>query len=182
LALDAVTPAGRRYELIPNAFPPPFTLASGFDFERMAHFCDGASVKLYSMHWSMMLNFWARELLDANPGLKDEENLVRTLVALFDIPPDAGDPAPKYDLKTYSYPEPDVPHPAGSESLRRKLRQAKSEALGGMPIYALAHGYGPPDDFKRRLAAAWETADGVWINRYCYLSDDKLKAIGEVCV
>lgn len=180
-ALDLMTPRGRRYELVPNAFPPPLTLASGFDFHRTAPFCDGASMKLYSMHWPMMVNFWARELLEVNPGLKDEELLVRSLVALFDIPPAADGPQPAYDLKTYAYPEPDVPHPVGSETLRRKIRQAQTEAGGEMPIYALAHGYGPTDDFRRRLAAAWETADGVWINRYCYLSDDKLKAIGEIC-
>lgn len=181
-ALDTATPAGRRYELVPNAFAPPMTLASGLDFGQIAPYSDGASTKLYSMHWPMILNFWARELLEANPGLKDEAQLVRTLVALFDIPADPDGPPPTYDLKTYAYPEPDVPHPVGTAALRRKIRQAKSEAAGGMPIYALAHGYGPLDDFRRRLAVAWQTADGVWINRYCYLSDDKLRAIGEVCV
>jgi hypothetical protein len=179
--LDALTPPGRRYELVPNAFPPPMTLASGFDFHRTAPFCDGASMKLYSMHWPMIVNFWARELMETNPGLKDEELLVRSLVALFDIPPDADAPQRPYDLQTYAYPEPDAPHPVGSETLRRKIRQARAEADGAMPIFALAHGYGPVDDFRRRLAACWETADGVWINRYAYLSDAKLQAVGEVC-
>jgi hypothetical protein len=181
VALDAATPSGRRYELVPNAFSPPLTLASGFDFLRMSPYCDGASVKLYTMHWPMILNFWARELLDANPKLKNQENLVRMLVALFDIPPDSGT-AIEPTLANYRYPEPDEAHPVGSEALRRKLRQAKSEAAGAMRVYALAHGYGPVDDFRRRLAVAWESADGVWINRYAYLSDAKLKAIGEVCV
>jgi len=180
-ALDAVSPAGRRYELIPNAFAPPMTLASGLDFGRIAPHCDGASVKLYSMHWPMILNFWARDLLEANPGLKDEAALVRALVELFDIGPDAEGPQPAYDLKTFAYPEPDVSHPTGSEALRRKLRQAKAETDGALPIYALAHGYGPTDDFRRRLTAAWDSADGVWVNRYCYLSDAKLAAIGEIC-
>jgi hypothetical protein len=181
LALDSATPTGDRYELIPNCFAPPMTLFSGFDFHRMAPYADGASVKLYTMHWPMMVNFWARELLDANPRMKDEAELVRALVDLFDIPADGGGPQPPLDLKTYVYPGPDAPHPVGDAALRRKLLQARGESVGEMPIYALAHGYGPVDDFRRRLAVAWENSDGVWINRYGYLSDAKLAAAGEVC-
>ena len=60
-------------------------------------------------------------------------------------------------------------------------RQARSRA-GQTPVYALAHGYGPPEDFARRLRAAWNGAQGlVWINRYGYLSDEKLDAIGAIC-
>ena len=48
------------------------------------------------------------------------------------------------------------------------------------PVYALAHGYGPADDFARRMKVAWNASPhGVWLNRYGYLSDEKLKIIGE---
>jgi len=66
----------------------PLTLASGFDFGLAARHCDGASVKLYTMHWPMIVNFWARELLAANAGLT-EKTVVEWLVKLMDIPPDA---------------------------------------------------------------------------------------------
>jgi hypothetical protein len=43
------------------------------------------------------------------------------------------------------------------------------------------HGYGPHDDFVRRFKLVAESeADGVWINRYGYLSDGKLSAVGDV--
>jgi hypothetical protein len=46
----------------------------------------------------------------------------------------------------------------------------------------MAHGYGPVDDFRARLSTAWaSSAHKVWINRYGYLSDEKLDAIGLVC-
>ncbi|MCP5114782.1 MAG: hypothetical protein GY953_28470, partial [bacterium] len=41
------------FELMPNAFPPPFTLASGMDFARAARHSSALSVKLYTMHWAM---------------------------------------------------------------------------------------------------------------------------------
>ena len=50
------------------------------------------------------------------------------------------------------------------------------------PIYSLAHGYGPVQDFAQRLAIAWQASQhGVWINRYGYLSDEKLVVAGQVC-
>jgi hypothetical protein len=42
--------AGKGRELMPNAFPPPFTLASGLDFGRAARHSSALSVKLYTKH------------------------------------------------------------------------------------------------------------------------------------
>jgi hypothetical protein len=169
--------AGGRVELAPNAFPPPFTLASGFDFARAARHSAAISVKLYTMHWPMMLRFYGEEIVRANPSLA-ESDVVRALVRWMDIADDEG----LTSLAAYAYPEPDAPHPVGAEAQARKIRQAQREA-GDVPVYALAHGYGPLEDFKNRLRIAWRASPhGVWINRYGYLSDRKLEAIGEVCL
>lgn len=162
--------------LVPNAFPPPFTLASGMDFGRIAPHCAAVSVKLYTMHWPMILRFYGESLQKANPGLH-ETWLVRALVRLLDIADGEG----LHHLNDYTYPEPDAPHPVGLDAQRRKIAQARA-AAGALPVYALAHGYGPEDDFRRRLEAAYHAAGRkVWINRYGYLSDRKLEIIGEVC-
>jgi hypothetical protein len=48
-------------------------------------------------------------------------------------------------------------------------------------ITPLVHGYGPLGDFCRRLQLVADSgAHGVWINRYGYLSDRKLEAIGKI--
>ena len=71
---------------------------------------------------------------------------------------------------------------------RRKINQVTA-AVGGRKrstqVYPLVHGYGPHDDFRHRFqiaanAVAANEADGIWINRYGYLSDEKLAAVGEV--
>jgi len=166
----------RRLELVPNAFPPPFSLASGFDFERAARHVDGISVKLYTMHWPMMVSFWGKALKAANPRV-DERELVRAVVCWMDIE----DGEAKPSLSDYVYPEPEAPHPVGAQAQARKIRWAQREA-GKVPVYALAHGYGPLEDFRSRLRTAWNSSErGVWINRYGYLSDAKLEAIGEIC-
>ena len=85
-------------QLVPNAFPPPFSLLSGMDFARAARHCDGLSVKLYTMHWPMILRFWAEALLTANPGLS-EELVVAVLARWMDL-----DDQPKRALSDYRYP------------------------------------------------------------------------------
>jgi hypothetical protein len=168
--------AGERFELMPNAFPPPFTLASGMDFARAGKHSSAVSVKLYTMHWPMMFRFYGDVLRQANPRVT-ESKLVAALLAWFDM---TDEPA-SLRLADYAYPETDQPHGVGLAAQARKIAQAQAEA-GPTPILALAHGYGPPADFRRRLEAAWRASrHGIWINRYGYLSDEKLAIIGETC-
>jgi hypothetical protein len=48
-------------------------------------------------------------------------------------------------------------------------------------VAPIVHGYGPLDDFTRRLGVAGDNAaNWLWINRYGYLSDPKLERVGEV--
>ena len=165
---------GERMELIAHAFPPPWNLASGIDFAGRAPHVSGYCVKLYSMHWALMLRFYADQLLAANRGLSDPL-LGQVLVRLLDMADDGG----LAKATDYHYPEPHEPHPAGVKAMQRKMEQARREA-GETPVYALAHGYGPPDDFRRRLAAAWNASPaGLWVNRYGYLSSEKLRIIGQ---
>jgi hypothetical protein len=128
------------------------------------------------MHWSLIIKFWGDVLLAKNPEL-EEELLVRALVNLLDLAEDEGHAR----IDDYGYPAPDEPHPIPNEPQLRKIAQAKAAAGGRTKIYALVHGYGPVDDFRRRLQLVADSpADGVWINRYGYLSDEKLDIIGEV--
>ncbi len=173
--LDAA--GAKRVELVPNAFPPPWSLVSGLDFGRVGRHASAIGVKLYTMHWPVMLRFYGDALLKANPQL-DEKLLTRALVRWLDIADDAGLPT----LRDYVYPEPDQAHPVGSRAQTRKIVEAQI-AAGSAPVYALAHGYGPPEDFRSRIEVAWRASrHGVWINRYGYLSDAKLEAIRHVCV
>ncbi|MBM3599874.1 MAG: hypothetical protein FJX35_16815 [Alphaproteobacteria bacterium] len=167
-ALDEAGAADK--ELVPNAFPHPWSLLSGFDCAQAAPHVSSISIKLYTMHWPMMLRFAA----EAVKGAEDEA--ARNLAQLLDLV----DGKPPPTLAAWRYPEPDEPHPVGLAAQKRKIAAAR-QAAGATPINALAHSYGPPQDFRRRLQAAWDASGGrVWINRYGYLSDAKLDVIGDV--
>lgn len=174
---DAITEyGGPEKELSANAFMPPFTFITGLDFARAAEVCESIAPKLYTMHWSLIIKFWGDELLEANPGL-DESLLVRALVNLLDL----AEGEPGTSISDYGYPEPDEPHPIPDEPQRRKIRQAVSVARGNAEILPLVHGYGPVYDYERRFKLVAESeAAGGWINRYGYLSDEKLDVTREV--
>ena len=160
-------------ELWSNAFPPPWNTFSGMDYRLVGRYSSAISVKLYTMHWPMMLRFYGDQLRQANPGISGSL-LARALVRLFGI---SDEWAPER-LEDLYYPAPDEPHPAGAAAQHRKIVQAQHEA-GETLVYALAHGYGPAGDFRNRLETALAASrHGCWINRYGYLSDEKLDIIG----
>lgn len=164
-------------ELAPSAFPPPWSIISGMNYSLATRYCNSVSVKLYGMHWSMILRAYGDQLLAANPGLS-ESLLIRALFKFLDI----ADSEPPARLKDVYYPGPDEPHLTGPHAQARKIAAARKLARP-MPIYALAHGYGPTEDFRTRMQVATEISpDGVWVNRYCYLNDDKLDIIGQCTV
>ena len=175
-ALDSV-PQGKGKDLSPNAFPPPLSLLSGMNFGCVARYADSINMKLYTMHWPQMVHFYAEELLAHNEQPLDEGMLVAALSNLFDFE----DGETGNDLDSYSYPPPDVPHRAGRQAQLRKIKQAQSEVGDRANLYPTVHGYGPLDDFEKRLRLAWDAGTpGIWINRYCYLGEEKIRAIGRI--
>ncbi len=173
---SAMTEAcGKHLAMVPNVFPPPWTLASGFDFGRASGHSQGFCVKLYGMHWGMMVRFYADQLSAANTGL-DPERLLAAIIRLLDLT-DPGDPL---DPASWRYPEPGERHPGGLRAQLRKIEVAQA-AAGDTPVYTLAHGYGPIEDFRRRLQVARDASPhGVWFDRYGYLGDEKLSAMADV--
>jgi len=161
--------SGGRMALIPQGFPAPFGFATGFDPAALAPLVPAMGVKLYTMHWPMILRFWAEAL-----GRPDDPELLLALAEALDM---VDGPI---DAARLRYPEPDEPHPVGAMAQRRKIAAARS-AAGGSPVFAFAHSYGPAEDVAGRFRIAWEASAGrVFVNRYGYMSDAKLDIIGRI--
>ncbi|MBU8546247.1 MULTISPECIES: hypothetical protein [Roseomonadaceae] len=158
-----------RIALIPQAFPPPFSFASGFDFAAVAPHVSAMGIKFYTMHWPMILHEWAGAL-----GGAQDPRLLSALATALDLTDGPIDPA------RFRYPEPEEPHPVGLAAQSRKIAAARA-AAGTTPVIAYSHGYGPPEDVAARFQTAWDASGGrVFVNRYGYLSNDKLDAIGQI--
>jgi hypothetical protein len=148
--------------LVAHAFPPPWNRLSGLDYARVGGVADDIAVKLYTMHWPMMLRSYL-----ATMGRLDQ-GAALTIQRIFDT----GE-AP---LEALRYPEPLEPHPVSAAAQARKIEAA---IVAGARIHAASHAYGPLEDVVGRAEIAWTAAGRrLWINRYGYLSDAKLAALG----
>ena len=170
-AADRVRPG---VELVPIAFPPPMSLLTGVDFNKYSRHADAVMIKFFTMHWPMIVTYWSESIVAINPAL-DIGLIARAVSTLFDM-----EDEPSSNIDDYAYPEPDTPHPAGTQAQLRKVKQA-TLAAGGMPILPSVHGYGPLDDVERRWRMRWEGGKhGMWVNGYGYLSQEKLDLLGRV--
>ncbi len=170
----AITEAGApEKKLLANAFPPPLCFLSGLSYEYAALICDAICMKLYTMHWPMIVRLYANHIISINPDL-DEGLLVHTVASLFDLL----DEGQELELGSLKYPAPDQKHPVGQDVQRHKIMQAMDAVSGRAKLYPIVHGYGPLEDFRERLRIGLRSpAPGVGINRYAFLSDAKLEAI-----
>jgi hypothetical protein len=127
------------------------------------------------MHWAMIARFYLDQLSENNPQV-DEALLVSALFNLLEI----SDGSPPTEIANVKYPSPDEPHLPSEDAQRRKIAHAQL-AAGDTPIAALVHGYGPVDDTLNRLAVGLRASNNrIWVNRYGYLSDEKLRKLGEL--
>ena len=155
---------------------PPFSQLTGFDFAGAMQHCDAVSPKLFTMHWLLMGQLWGNWLLQ-NKNL-EEGRVAKALASHLGL---AAESAANLSLADFAYPDPDQPHAISNASQSRKIQQAIDAAPRGTKIEPLVHGYGPLDDFHQRLKVAVDApVSGVWINRYGYLSDEKLDVVAEV--
>ncbi len=170
--------AGGRITLMPQSFPPPWTRLSGFDTAAVAKLgVPAIGVKLYTMHWPMMARAYADAILAANPALHPGDELGPAIMRAAGLD---CEPARWQPLAAVRYPEPDEAHPVSDQVQRAKIRMAQAQA-GAVPVVAFAHSYGPLADFERRARIAFEAAQGrLFVNRYGYMSDAKLDALGRV--
>ncbi len=166
--------AGGPKKLSLHSFPPPFSSLTGFDYAAAAKMCDSISPKFYTMHWCLVVHGWGGWLLERNPSL-DEPSLTSALLKALNL---VDEIPPRPTLADFAYPQPDQSHPVGAQAQLAKIEEVLAAVAGRVPVYPLVHGYGPPQDFACRLRSVLkEPIAGVWINRYGYLSDEKLNSI-----
>ena len=168
LAIDLLTAARaalpKPIKLVAHAFPPPWNRLSGLDLARVGGIADDIAVKLYTMHWPMMLKGYLERM-----GRLDADGAA-AIQRLFDT----GN-APLADIR---YPEPEEAHPVSADAQARKIAAASRLAPS---IHAAAHAYGPMGDVIARARVAWQASNRrIWLNRYGYLSDAKLAALAHL--
>jgi hypothetical protein len=170
---------GDNFQVIPQCFPPPLDQLSGAEHHMVSNLQGNAAIKLYTMHWPMIAKNWINDMgseAHAKGKLSDiGRESIRRYLGFSESPA-------FQDESECHYPGPATPHPASDRVIREKILSTRSAMTCGSARF-IVHGYGPPSDFARRLSVTWEASKGsVEINRYSYLSDEKLDLIGQICL
>lgn len=155
--------SGGRIKLMLQGFPPPWNILSGFDPARLRGTADLLAIKFYTMHWPVMgenyVNY-AAKMLKLSPDLLSELFQVH-FMGRTKVQPQM------------AYPDPDEAHAIPAPAFAQKI--------GGFDdpdVIGIAHSYGPAGDVLDRFTALYEATRGrIEINRYAYLSDEKIDAI-----
>lgn len=155
-----------------NGFAPPWCLTTGMHYGDVSTVAQETRCKWFTFHWPMITRWWCESMLAWNPSL-DEADVLRAVTTVLDLPSPADDHRRR--LADYGMPAPSEPHPITPEALTRKQNQAIAMAGGRAPCLAYVHSYRPASEFARHLEAALASdAPGCWVQRYGYLSDEKL--------
>ena len=170
---------GRGVALGANGFAPPWSHLTGFEPAILGRECQELLGKLFTFHWPMIVRWYAESILRWNPTLAEGEVIAAVRAAL-DLP--SWQTEHRRTLADYGMPLPDEPHLLTRESLIRKTDQLVALARGtGAAVAAYVHSYRPADEWREVLRAAKASrADTCWVQRYGYLSDEKLDIIREV--
>lgn len=172
-AQELVADLGSQVEIGANAFAPPWNQVTGSDFARLSTQVEVVRCKLFTFHWPMMTRWMAELLLQKNPGLAPS-TVLRATQVMYQVPTPATEH--RMSITDYVMPAPDEPHPITMSALSAKLIEAKSRLASSARLEAYIHSYRPVDEFAALLRETCG-AEGTWIQRYGYLSDQKLEVL-----
>jgi hypothetical protein len=157
-----------------GGFALPWGRMSGAAYASAEGAVDVQRVKLYSFHWLMMLRWWTDTILLWNRGSDVQPHiLTQAFLRFFDL--ELEDPPPELMPEVFGMPQPDTSHNLTPGSYPHRLVNALSRRESQAPIMPVVHAYRSAEDFAMVLDAVRPyTQAGLWIQRYGYLSDEKL--------
>jgi len=166
---------GAEVGLIARGWPPPWNRLSGMAYGELAHVCSAVAPKLFTFDYSALPAWYGREVMAWNP-LLPESDVLDTLVDWMNLPDDIV----HRSLSDYHIPAPDELHPARMDAYVDRVAEVVDQVDGRTRVYPISHPYLPASQWREMVALVRESrADGMWVNMYGYLSDEKLGILSE---
>lgn len=155
----------------------PWGRLSGAAFQVEGGPVDVQRIKLYSFHWLMMVRWWTETGLTWNRGSAIRPgDLTRATMALFGLT--LQDEPIEILPEDFGMPGPGKSHNLTPGSYTNRLEGALALRTDQAPLYPIVHAYRSVEDFASVLAAVRPfSRRGIWIQRYGYLSDEKLAVL-----
>lgn len=175
---ETMDDAGCRDMLLStNGFCLPWGRMSGAAYPPGDNGVDSQRVKLYSFHWHMMVRWWSETLLLWNRGSQiTPADMTAAVLSLFGmVLQDAPD---NVTPEFFGMPAPADSHNLTPGSYTYRLENALARHDNQAPMLPLIHGYRSTESFASLLETIRPyTREGLWVQRYGYLNDDKLAAL-----
>jgi hypothetical protein len=159
-----------------RGWPPPWNRSSGMDYRSLSEVCVAVTPKLFTFDYSALPRWYGQTLLAWNPELAESE-ILDTLVEWMSLPDDFE----RRSFANYHIPAPAELHPAKVEAYRIRLDEVAEQVHGKALCYPFAHAYLPEPQWKRMIAVIRDSrVNGMWVQMYGYLSDQKLQILSEL--
>ena len=146
------------------------------DYADLSAWCGMVAPKLFTFDFTALPRWYGEQLLDRSPRLS-EEQICDVLVDVFDLPDDL---VPRRFAK-YRMPAPGETHHTHPAAHRPRIEQIAADVGPGRTrVCPILHAYLPPDEWREmiRVARACDI-DGVWVQMYGYLTEQKLDILAE---
>lgn len=169
---------GKDLLLSANGFSLPWGRMSGASYPREDNGLDSQRPKLYSFHWHMMVRWWAESMLSWNRESQiTPSQATAAILALFGMVLEEAPATVTPDM--FGMPGPDDSHNLTPDSYTNRIENALLAKQPQAPLMPFIHGYRSTESFASLLQAVRPyTTEGLWVQRYGYLNDDKLAALG----
>ncbi len=154
----------------------PWNLSSGLDYARLSAICSVVSPKLFTFDHAALPRWAGLRLQEWNPGLAEPE-ILAALVQAMNLP----DAIVSRRFEDYRIPAPEEEHPTFFSAYQERLEGMAAAVQAPAHCYPISHPYLPAHQWRDMVALIRDSpVDGMWVNMYGYLSDEKLKILEEI--
>lgn len=155
---------------------PPWNRSRGIGYRALTEVCDKITPKLFTFDHNAMPRWYGQTLLTWKPELSESRNL-DALIVCMNLPDDIE----HQSFVSYDIPAPTEEHPAKLEAYQNRLDELVDQVDGKAPCYPISHLYLLELHWKRMVTLIRESrVDGMWVNMYGYLTDQKLIILGRI--
>jgi hypothetical protein len=162
-----------QVKLMARGWPPPWNRMSGLWYERLGNTCYAATPKLFAFDYCAIPRWYGETFKTWNPALS-ENIIINALVAWLDLP----DTIEQREFKHYTIPAVNDPQPVGVEAYQRRVEEVVATVQESLNVQPFAHAHMPVLMWREMVRMLrQQKVDGIWVQMYAYLSDEKLQIL-----
>ncbi|MFO8037579.1 MAG: hypothetical protein R6U57_13230 [Anaerolineales bacterium] len=162
-------------EITARGWPTPFNLTSGMDYRALSEVCDVLAPKIFTFDHTAMPRWHGQQLMEWNADLP-ESLVLKAVVSWLNLP----DKLVDRKLTDYQMPAPNEFHPIKDESYGYRIDEIANQVAGKAQCCPYVHAYRNEEQWREIISILLEgEADGMWVQMYGYLSDQKIQILSQ---